>query len=82
MSYEEVIARVMRVASIVELDAKNQDNKERMKEIINLARILKFQTNEVQQELNDLKEWVAQDIEMSKDDFDKYWREQRVNFYK
>jgi hypothetical protein len=82
MSYEEVIARVMRVASIVELDAKNQDNKERMKEIINLARILKFQTNEVQQELNDLKEWVAQYIEMSQDDFDKYWRQQRVNFYK
>jgi hypothetical protein len=37
--------------------------------------------NDVKQELADLKEWIRHDFDMSPEDFDKYWRQERVKLY-
>lgn len=41
MSKSEIIKRIDRVASIIEKDASNMDNKEKAKEIRSLVKILK-----------------------------------------
>lgn len=82
MPPEETIKRIIRVAEIVELDANNVENKQRMKEIISLVSFLKREINDTKQELDDIKDWMAYDLNMTAEDFDQYWRQVRVNLYK
>lgn len=82
MSEIEVFTRLGRVTSLLLLDCSKPDNREKVKEIMNLLAILAGYSDDKIQELADLKEWVARDIEMSDEMFDRYWRQERVKLYR